>query len=390
MNKHLLAAATLLFFTPNVMAFDFSQGNPMSTMMKTMTDMFMQLNGGGQGHFNMGSVPGMSSMTSPMTSIPGMSSMASPMTSIPGMSNMASPMTSIPGMSSMASPMAVIPGMSPLSSIPGLSPMASMPGMSPFPGMSSMTTPMTSMQNLPAQMPQTNLFGRQAQQPYPTYAQPQPTYTQPVPTYPYAQYGQTYQQPGYPKTPYGAVYDPRRQAYVQPQLPGYDTSQPIYAEDGFRQEVRQTYPQYIARQNNPYSIDQSLYQYNQPQYKNSSLNQPHLPDIDGSWKSSGGDILVIKGNQYQIMSRNQLTSTGTLSMQGNKIRTFSPATNVLKEYDYVKKGDLLMVKDTQNNTLMFQRLRYQNPLQPQLNANYPVTPQPNNTLNRLFQLPMNQ
>jgi hypothetical protein len=78
--------------------------------------------------------------------------------------------------------------------------------------------------------------------------------------------------------------------------------------------------------------------------------------LEGTWESSTGELMIVSGGQFEIRSADQRSASGSLSVQGNQLYTYSPDLGVGQEYEFALEGDKLALRDPDGDLLLFRRL----------------------------------
>lgn len=77
--------------------------------------------------------------------------------------------------------------------------------------------------------------------------------------------------------------------------------------------------------------------------------------LDGSWSSSDGSTVIFQGKQYQISENGQVIDAGTLTIQGNILKTQSSVTNMPGQYIFQIKSNILYLQDAYGEVYQFNR-----------------------------------
>ena len=80
--------------------------------------------------------------------------------------------------------------------------------------------------------------------------------------------------------------------------------------------------------------------------------------LDGTWIGSGGDRLRIRGRRFSLCpGRVSRACSGTLRIYGDRFIAYSPLSRATTQYQFRKRGDILLLRDVYGNYLLFRRLR---------------------------------
>lgn len=76
--------------------------------------------------------------------------------------------------------------------------------------------------------------------------------------------------------------------------------------------------------------------------------------LDGKWYGNTGEILEIHGNRFRLRNA-QLTIKGVASVEQNLLKLYTPQTNALSVYSFVRNQTELILQEPSGNVLVFQR-----------------------------------
>lgn len=79
--------------------------------------------------------------------------------------------------------------------------------------------------------------------------------------------------------------------------------------------------------------------------------------LDGVWQGQSGEYFLIRGDVFRLISPEGENLDGTLRIQGGRVQTRINTTGQVLEYEYVKIGDMLMLRDERDQTLVFNRVQ---------------------------------
>lgn len=82
--------------------------------------------------------------------------------------------------------------------------------------------------------------------------------------------------------------------------------------------------------------------------------------LDGKWYGNTGEILEIHGNRFRLRDA-QLTIKGVASIEHNLLKLFTPQTNALSVYSFVRNQTELILQDPSGNVLVFRHHPYPGP-----------------------------
>lgn len=78
--------------------------------------------------------------------------------------------------------------------------------------------------------------------------------------------------------------------------------------------------------------------------------------LDGMWRSTSGEVFMIEGERFRIVDTSGDYLDGRIQVAGDRIRTYLPLTEQVRNYRYVKVGSMLMLRDDSDQTLVFERV----------------------------------
>jgi hypothetical protein len=81
---------------------------------------------------------------------------------------------------------------------------------------------------------------------------------------------------------------------------------------------------------------------------------PMLSLLDGKWYGNTGEILEIRGNRFRLRN-GRMTIKGTATLDNNLLKLFTPQTNSLQVYTFVRNQTGLVLQDVNGNVLTFQQ-----------------------------------
>ena len=76
--------------------------------------------------------------------------------------------------------------------------------------------------------------------------------------------------------------------------------------------------------------------------------------LDGRWFGASGDILEIRGNRFRLMA-GQLGITGMVRVDNNILSLYSPDTDTLTQYTFVRNQTELLLQDVTGEVLAYRR-----------------------------------
>jgi hypothetical protein len=82
--------------------------------------------------------------------------------------------------------------------------------------------------------------------------------------------------------------------------------------------------------------------------------------LDGKWYGDTGEILEIRGNRFRLRNA-QLTIKGVANIEHNLLKLFTPQTNALTVYSFVRNQTELILQDPSGNVLVFRHHPYPGP-----------------------------
>jgi len=81
---------------------------------------------------------------------------------------------------------------------------------------------------------------------------------------------------------------------------------------------------------------------------------PTVALLDGRWYGNTGEILEIHGNRFRLRNP-QATVKGSAVIENNLLKLYTPQTNTMTVYSFVRNQTGLILQDTNGNTLVFQQ-----------------------------------
>jgi hypothetical protein len=81
---------------------------------------------------------------------------------------------------------------------------------------------------------------------------------------------------------------------------------------------------------------------------------PMVSLLDGKWYGNTGEILEIRGNRFRLRN-GRMTVKGAASLDNNLLKLYTPRTNSLQVYTFVRNQTGLVLQDVNGNILTFQQ-----------------------------------
>jgi len=81
---------------------------------------------------------------------------------------------------------------------------------------------------------------------------------------------------------------------------------------------------------------------------------PMISLLDGKWFGSTGEILEIRGNRFRLHN-GRTGITGAATIENNLLKLYTPRTNSLQVYTFVRNQTGLVLQDINGNVLVFQQ-----------------------------------
>jgi hypothetical protein len=79
-------------------------------------------------------------------------------------------------------------------------------------------------------------------------------------------------------------------------------------------------------------------------------------NLNGLWLSSGGDVLDIRGNRFELGGAGQVAIYGTLMTDGHRLVTHTPQLNITRRYLMRRYPGGFVLQDPRGEVLTFQRI----------------------------------
>lgn len=79
--------------------------------------------------------------------------------------------------------------------------------------------------------------------------------------------------------------------------------------------------------------------------------------LDGRWYGASGDVLEIRGNRFQLMA-GPVGISGVVRVDNNIISLYSPETDTLTQYTFVRNQTELLLQDVTGEVLAYRRDSY--------------------------------
>jgi hypothetical protein len=76
--------------------------------------------------------------------------------------------------------------------------------------------------------------------------------------------------------------------------------------------------------------------------------------LEGRWYGISGDVLEIRGNRFRLMA-GQLGITGAVRVDNNILSLYSPDTDTLTQYTFVRNQTELLLQDVTGEVLAYRR-----------------------------------
>jgi hypothetical protein len=76
--------------------------------------------------------------------------------------------------------------------------------------------------------------------------------------------------------------------------------------------------------------------------------------LDGKWYGNTGELLEIRGPRFRLRNA-RMTITGTVLIENNLLKLYTPQTGSLQVYTFVRNQTGLMLQDTSGKVLMFRQ-----------------------------------
>ncbi|MCB1735766.1 MAG: hypothetical protein H6981_12195 [Gammaproteobacteria bacterium] len=78
--------------------------------------------------------------------------------------------------------------------------------------------------------------------------------------------------------------------------------------------------------------------------------------LDGMWRSTSGEVFMIEGERFRIVDTAGDYLDGRIQVVEDRLRTYLPLTEQVRDYRFVKVGRMLMLRDESDQTLVFERV----------------------------------
>jgi hypothetical protein len=101
-----------------------------------------------------------------------------------------------------------------------------------------------------------------------------------------------------------------------------------------------------------YPVDRAGYA---PGYRNrGAAPYPSASLIEGRWFGNSGEVLEVRGNRFRLTS-GRLGLAGEVSVENNIISMYSPQTNTVMRYTFVRNQSVLLLQGVNGEVLRFTR-----------------------------------
>ncbi len=88
-----------------------------------------------------------------------------------------------------------------------------------------------------------------------------------------------------------------------------------------------------------------------------SVDWPVSRRLDGVWKGQSGEFFMIKGERFRLVAVSGDSLDGKIRIIGDRMQTYLPVTEQVRNYQFVKIGETMMMRDDTGQTLVFTRLQ---------------------------------
>jgi hypothetical protein len=150
----------------------------------------------------------------------------------------------------------------------------------------------------------------------------------------------TQRSPNYRNIPWNYVYPDSPWTYTYPGSPYAVNSNPWSRTDRFSNWSNPTA--------NPWN--QGFYSQNGGP---SGLAYPDLwTSLDGVWRATSGEYWIVKGNQFVLYGGGDRYLTGNISVQGNHIIAYIPASGMSIDYRFWMVDGMLIVRDEYGSAMV--------------------------------------
>jgi hypothetical protein len=83
--------------------------------------------------------------------------------------------------------------------------------------------------------------------------------------------------------------------------------------------------------------------------------------LDGSWEGQGGELLLVRRGMFRIYADAQTYRDGHLTVQGNRLQLKDADSGRTRDYEMRHQGDQLALRTPEGDTMLFRRLRGEDP-----------------------------